>query len=141
MFLGNTNCGYAQRYVLSTIVGMRKIGERLQARARELGLSDAEVARRLGLSQNRYSNYTNGLREPDFGTFIRICRILGMTPDEVLGFGPAKGDQTTATRRRLDALLDAFDQGQQELSLLLLNALGTYRPPPSQQGSEDDDLA
>ena len=62
-------------------------GERLLARARALGLTDAEVARRLGLAQSRYANYVNGNREPDLATFARICRALATTPDEILGFG------------------------------------------------------
>lgn len=66
---------------------MEGLGEKLRTRARELGLSDAEVARRLGLSQSRYANYVVDKREPDFRTFIRICRVLGTTPDVLLGFG------------------------------------------------------
>lgn len=63
-------------------------GERLKARARELGLTDAAVARALGVGQRRYSAYANESREPDFGTLTRICHILRTTPDAVLGFGP-----------------------------------------------------
>lgn len=60
---------------------------RLKGRARELGIPDAEVARRVGLAANRYSNYVNGIREPDLRMFARICRALATTPDAVLGFG------------------------------------------------------
>ena len=66
---------------------MEGLGEKLRARARELGLSDTEVARRLDISQSRYANYVVDKREPDFGTFIRICRVLGTTPDILLGYG------------------------------------------------------
>lgn len=60
----------------------------MKARARELGLTDAAVARALGVGQRRYSAYANESREPDFGTLARICHILRTTPDAVLGFGP-----------------------------------------------------
>ena len=63
-------------------------GERLKVRARELGMADAAVARALDLPQRRYSAYVNETREPDFATLGRICRILGTTPDAVLGFEP-----------------------------------------------------
>ena len=63
-------------------------GGRLKARARALGLSDAEVARALDMAQRRYSAYANETREPDFATFARICRVLRTTPDVVLGFKP-----------------------------------------------------
>jgi transcriptional regulator with XRE-family HTH domain len=65
---------------------MQGLGERLRQRARELGLSDTEVARRLGLSQARYANYVSDKREPDFRTFLDICRILATTPDHLFGF-------------------------------------------------------
>lgn len=63
-------------------------GGRLKARARALGLSDADVARALGMAQRRYSAYANQTREPDFATFVRICRVLKTSPDAVLGFTP-----------------------------------------------------
>ena len=63
-------------------------GERIKARARELGLADAAVARALDLPQRRYSAYANESREPDFATLLRICGILKTTPDAILGVGP-----------------------------------------------------
>ncbi|PKU23594.1 helix-turn-helix domain-containing protein [Telmatospirillum siberiense] len=65
---------------------MEGLGEKLRQRARELGLTDTEVARRLGLSQARYAHYVNDKREPDFRTFIGICRILSISPDRLFGF-------------------------------------------------------
>ena len=76
-------------------------GGRLKARARALGLSDADVARALGLAQRRYSAYVNGTREPSFETFTRICRALRTTPDAMLGFTPqddAAPDEAAAVR-------------------------------------------
>ena len=59
--------------------------QRLRARARHLGLSDAEVARRAGLGQPRYSNYSNGIREPDLATLVAVATALETTPDRLLG--------------------------------------------------------
>ena len=61
-------------------------GERIKARAKELGLSDVAVARALGLAQRRYSAYANESREPDFEMLKMICSVLATTPDAVLGF-------------------------------------------------------
>ena len=63
---------------------MEGLGKNLRERARALGLSDSEIARRLGLSQARYHNYVSDTAEPDLGTLIRICRVLGTSPDELL---------------------------------------------------------
>ncbi|MBR0796861.1 helix-turn-helix transcriptional regulator [Bradyrhizobium jicamae] len=63
---------------------MDLFAKRLRELARQLELSDAEVARRAGLSERRYGNYVRGAREPDFATFLRICAVLNVTPNEVL---------------------------------------------------------
>jgi transcriptional regulator with XRE-family HTH domain len=68
-------------------------GERLKARARELGISDTEVARRLGLTQRRYSGYVNESREPNFSDLLRICAVLCVTPDHVLGVRPLEASE------------------------------------------------
>lgn len=63
---------------------MDLFAKRLRELARQLELSDAEVARRAGLSERRYGHYVRGAREPDFATFLRICSVLNVTPNEVL---------------------------------------------------------
>lgn len=111
---------------------MDKLGERLQARARELGLADAEVARRLGLAQARYSHYVNGVREPDFGTFIRICHVLAITPNQALAFGEDDGAEAKA---RLYALIRDFDAEKLQLALGLLSVVASHGERPTSGGS------
>ena len=64
---------------------MQGFGQRLRARAAELGLTDTAVAERLEMSQQRYANYVRDVSEPDFETLVRICRALAVTSDHVLG--------------------------------------------------------
>jgi len=84
---------------------MEGVGKRLRKRARELDLSDAEVARRVGLSIQRYGHYVTDRREPDFATLLRICRVLDVTPNEVLQ-GPM-GSVGRSTANKLGARLNA----------------------------------
>lgn len=60
------------------------MGERMRARARELGWSDAQVARRADIDQRRYANYVLDRNEPDLGTLVRISEILGVTTEFLL---------------------------------------------------------
>lgn len=60
--------------------------QRLKARARELRLSDAAVARRVGISERRYGHYAKGDREPNLELLARIARALQTTPNHLLGF-------------------------------------------------------
>lgn len=63
---------------------MEVFADNLRRRASELGLSNAEVARRVGLAERRYANYAIGRREPDLATLVRIADTLGLTADELL---------------------------------------------------------
>ena len=74
---------------------MDEFGGRLRACAQEIGLTDAEVARRLGISQQRFANYVSGRHRPDFGMLLRICRALGTRPDRLLGFEGVQGNADT----------------------------------------------
>ncbi len=105
------------------------MGRRLKERARALGWSDAEVARRLGMAQTRYANYAGDVREPDFATFVRICRVLGIRPDVVLGFArdeSASGDDEM--RQTLGALAQALSGDDLRTVVRVAEALAAYGP-------------
>ncbi len=84
---------------------MDLLATNLRARAHELGLSDAEVARRAGLGARRYGFYATGDREPDFQTFVSICHALDTTPNTLLGFDGEGAD--SRKRRKLEQKLTA----------------------------------
>lgn len=76
----------------------------LRKRAAELGISNAEAGRRIGLSERRYTNYVSGAREPDLATLVRIAQVLQTTPDALLGFG---GEELALPRQLLLERLQA----------------------------------
>jgi transcriptional regulator with XRE-family HTH domain len=63
---------------------MDLFAKRLRERARQLNLSDAEVARRAGLAERRYGHYVRSTHEPDYATLVRICDALDVTPNDLL---------------------------------------------------------
>jgi transcriptional regulator with XRE-family HTH domain len=86
---------------------MDRFAKNLKSRAAELGVSNAEVARRAGLSERRYGNYIVGRREPDLQTLVRIAEVLETTPDVLLG--------VTDTGKQ-DLLLDKINSAIKPLS-------------------------
>jgi transcriptional regulator with XRE-family HTH domain len=66
----------------------------LKNRAEELGLSNAEVARRVGLSERRYAHYVSGRNEPDLALLVKISGLLRTTPNDLLGFGSRQVEST-----------------------------------------------
>lgn len=111
-----------------TTDAMEGFGERLRARARQLGLSDSEVARRLGMQQTRYSNYVSDLREPDLATLIEICRVLGVTPDVLLGVkaGSRAPREVARLRERIEASAASMPPEQLRIAAELMDTLAAY---------------
>ena len=64
---------------------MKVFGDRLKQQAQNLGISNAEAARRAGLAERRFNNYCNDEREPDLKTLVRIAQALETTLDHLLG--------------------------------------------------------
>jgi transcriptional regulator with XRE-family HTH domain len=106
---------------------MLVFGERLRHRAEELGLSDAEVARRAGLSARRYGHYVTGNREPDLQTLVRICGVLNTTPNQLLGLSEAKAGKRRSEREKLvDRLVTAanvLEDSQLKLAVRQVEAI------------------
>lgn len=101
---------------------MISLGKKLRAFARDLGLSDAEVARRTGLTERRYGHYVTGAREPDLATFLRICKTLGCTPNELLDWADA--DKKVTPHDKLRARLISASQclAKPHLEFLIIEA-------------------
>ena len=116
---------------------MEGIGDRLRARAAELGLSGAEVARRAGLTATRYGHYLQDIREPDLATLVRVCRVLGLRPDVLLAYDQAApgSDALLAKRAAVAAYVDVLEAGSLDLALSVVQAIaatvGLRSPAPA----------
>jgi transcriptional regulator with XRE-family HTH domain len=104
---------------------VQELATRLRARARELGLADAAVARLLGLSPSRYANYVQGTREPDYATLLRICAALRTTPDWLLGYDTPGADRgpDAAARKRVALAARALSGSDLAAAVTVLEAL------------------
>jgi transcriptional regulator with XRE-family HTH domain len=108
---------------------MQVFAQRIRERARELGLSDAEVARRAGLSERRYGYYATGEREPNLATLIRICEVLAASPNDLLLSEGEPPPQSARDRllARISAATDNLSLGDLELAASLVECLTAYR--------------
>lgn len=102
--------------------GMKGVGDRIRARAQKLGMSDAEVARRLGVASSRYSKWVLDQREPDFATFVRLCEILACGPGDLL-IGTTYESSADALRlARCSSALAMLDDAKAELVVAMIEA-------------------
>lgn len=72
-------------WIENKMFSMDIFAKRLSERAKQLGISNAEAARRVGLDERRYAHYASGRREPDLATLKTISEALGTTPNWLLG--------------------------------------------------------
>ena len=85
------------------------VGQRLARLRRERGLTQAELAGRLGIAQPIVSDYERGELRLHGQLIVRLTEILGVSADELLGLTPtpAAGPQV---QRRLVRRLRAIDR-------------------------------
>lgn len=93
------------------------IGSRLRARLEQLGLSQAEAARSLGLSPRRFGHYCNDQREPEGNLLIRICKRLQTHPNYLYGF-----DDNPNLSTQQQQLLEQLSKQIEELKTTLRSA-------------------
>jgi len=106
-----------EQYVLMEI-----FAQRLRERAAQLGISNAEAARRCELEERRYAHYVAGRREPDLSTLVKIAGVLGTTPNWLLGLDVA-GSKATVRAGLTDRLANAArEMSDRELKLFVVQA-------------------
>jgi len=90
---------------------MDVLAKKLKEKADRLGISNAAVARRVGLDERRYAHYVAGRRTPDLKTLIMIANALDTTPNDLLGF-----DETFLEDKTANALVNRFVQAASAIS-------------------------
>lgn len=100
----------------------------LRNRAEALGISNAEAARRSGLSERRYAHYVSGDREPDLATLVRIAQALGMTPNQLLGVEDTNEPSTRELLiQRVQSAAQGVSDGTLEIVAIQVEALAGKR--------------
>lgn len=65
---------------------------RLRQLRLEWGMTQAALAKHLGVSQGTVGNWEGGKREPDFTTVARLAALFGTTADDLIGNPPTKAE-------------------------------------------------
>jgi transcriptional regulator with XRE-family HTH domain len=106
---------------------MELFATKVRERAAELGLSQAEVARRAGITERRFGHYMSGRSEPDLQLLVRIAAVLATTPNHLLGVEPKaaskKSDEASRMRTRIAVACASMDEAALPLALTLVEAV------------------
>lgn len=99
----------------------KAFGKRLQEIRKRRGLSQVEVAERLGIHQSLISQYERGYLRLHGALLVRLAEALKTTPDEILVVRNARGngDGQTLDRRFVRRLRKIDKLSAHEKKLLL----------------------
>ena len=100
------------------------LGQRM-ARLRKLrGLTQIELAERIGLAQSNVSDYERDVFRPNSDMLLRIARSLRISADELLGLRPVpKGPPLTRRLTRRIAQIEKLPPSDQRAVLKFVDAL------------------
>ncbi|MCI8944407.1 MAG: helix-turn-helix transcriptional regulator [Clostridia bacterium] len=62
-----------------------EVGRRLKESRMSSGLTQREVSERLGIVLQQYQTYESGRYQMDYDKIIRVCKILNVSADYLLG--------------------------------------------------------
>ena len=66
--------------------------EHLSVLRKQVGLSQKELAEKIGISWRGYQNYELGLREPQLSTLVALADFYGLSLDELVCHQPKPRD-------------------------------------------------
>lgn len=67
------------------MITIEEIQKRLREAVKYSGLSQKEIAERLGINPSTVSKYMRLNKYPSLDTFANLCLILDVSADEILG--------------------------------------------------------
>ena len=100
------------------IFDLRQIGNKLLVIRKRMGLTQAEVAEAAKLSDRTYADIERGTVNMRTETFLRICEVLHVTPDEILTESNAPLD---VRQEELWSKLNACNPKDRETALQILS--------------------
>lgn len=69
---------------LNSMVTTQQIQKNIAKAIKQSGLSQTEIGKRTGISQQSVSHYVKGDKMPSLDTFANLCIALDISPNEIL---------------------------------------------------------
>ena len=74
------------------------LSSRLRKFREDRKMSQKELAKLIGVSSARYSNWEQGLHRPNIEFLVKICEVLNVSPSEMLDIRLSEDDLNDAER-------------------------------------------
>lgn len=86
-----------------------KIGKYIASKRKALGLTQAQLAEKLGMSSKSVSKWERGICLPDVSVYLELCRILGITLNEFIAGEDLK--QEEMVQKSEENLIQVAEEG------------------------------
>ena len=86
-----------------------EIGGRIRKYREEQGINQKQLAQMIGVSNSRVSNWEQGLNRPDADILAAICRVLKVSPSQLLDVNLAPDELDEQERRVIQAYRERPD--------------------------------
>lgn len=70
-----------------------EFSERLKGLRKQVGLTQVDVAEKLGISQPAYASWERGVKKPTQDNLVKIAQILNVSVDYLVGNSEEKADK------------------------------------------------
>lgn len=70
---------------------MKEFAKRLRIQRLKRGYKQQDIAYFMHVSQVSVSNWERGVKEPNFSKLVKLCEVLGQTPNYMLGVSDKEG--------------------------------------------------
>jgi transcriptional regulator with XRE-family HTH domain len=119
----------------------RRLAARVKKRRLEAGLSQVQLAGRLGVTFQQVQKYESGRNRISAGRLLAICRALEISPIEILSnldgraAKPAKSNYPAEMQRVVEAFVSIEDPATRQKVLVLLQTLNVKRRKSAKPGA------
>lgn len=77
------------------------VGERIREKRKDHRLTTIQMGETLGVGASTITNWETGIRNPSLNMLCQIARVLGCTPNDLLGFETPEESRTEIIARRM----------------------------------------
>ena len=111
-------------------------GELIRRRRTALGMNQAELAERVGVSRNTVAGWETSHSRPDLGTLPALCRALGISLNAFFGLEKKR----TAEENRVLEIFSALEAQDRESILWQMEALRDRRAAAREKAREEETI-
>lgn len=108
-------------------MNLKKIGAYIAAKRKALGMTQVELAKRLGMSDKSVSKWERGVCLPDVSVYIQLCQILGITVNEfIAGEDLDRDEMLHQSEANIIAVTEDGNQRRKRLKQIFLGITVIY---------------